>query len=321
MAVSPVCSATPVDRLVTIFSQQPALAAVPVVDGRRVQGVVTRHALFFHLGHRYGFSLWQNRPTAEFVVNVGQGFDSLPRTAPLGGAVGLVGSRPSSRTFDPIVVEDDDGLYHGLLAVDHLLAEINRLKVEYARQTNPLTGLPGAIPLAAIVGKRLRESSTLALGWADIDDFKPYNDRYGFDRGDKVLLLLAEVLADFYSGPGRFLAHIGGDDFAFVTTDVTGAEHTAFAAAQLFGNRAQHLYDPDDRAAGGIVSVDRQGRERQFRFASLSIGLVLWHGEVPIDYHRLVAVATEAKSAAKGSPGPSVITNKRRLEPNPGELR
>jgi len=308
---------TPAGVLVQLFDRNGDLTAVPVVFDQRVVGLVTRGLLFQHMGHRYGFSLWANRPVADFVSAAGQGFDRLPATVTADEAVEMVRRRPAARRFDPLVLETDHGAYHGLLPVDVLLAEVSRLKVEYALQSNPLTGLPGSLVFARVVESWLGFGQPFSLGWVDIDDFKPFNDRYGFTRGDEVLQLLAQILSQrLGAAPTHFLAHPGGDDFAFLASP-DGAHPLAVAAANDFSERVPALYDPPDREAGGISSVDRHGAQRRFGILSLSVGIVTWRGETGIDYRRLVEVAAEVKAAAKRSPGSAVMSNARDLTSGP----
>ena len=180
-------------------------------------------------------------------------------------AVEMVRRRPAARRFDPLVLETEHGRYHGLLPVDVLLAEVSRLKVEYALQSNPLTGLPGSLVFARVVESRLAEGQPFALGWADIDDFKPFNDRYGFTRGDEVLQLLAR---DPGRAPGTRRRPTSSPTRAATTSrswpPPERAQSLALAAAAAFSERVLAHYDAQDREAGGISSVDRQGTPRRF---------------------------------------------------------
>ena len=308
---------TPVGRIVALFDARPEPVAVPVLRGGLATGLVTRQLLFFHLGHRYGFSLWNDRPVVAFVSANGGGPDRLPASASLEEAAELVRRRPASRRFDPLVVETQEGRYHGLLPVDLLLTEMTRLKVEYALQSNPLTGLPGSLVLARAAQGRLGAGRPFTLGWVDVDHFKSFNDRYGFTRGDEVLLLLAGLLRQHFSGdPRALVAHPGGDDFAFLAAN-EDAEERARRVAQAFSVQVASLYDPADRERGGIVSVDRRGERRRFGLVAVSIGLVAWNGEPQIDYRRLVEIAAEVKASAKRMAGPAVVRNARTLLPHP----
>ena len=308
---------TAAGSLVPLFDQRLDLTAVPVLASGRVVGVVTRGLLFQHMGHRYGFAVWANRPVIEFVTATGPGFDRVPATLTADEAVEIVRRRPAARRFDPLILETEHGRYHGLLLVDVLLAEVSRLKVEYALQSNPLTGLPGSLVFARCVEARLAEGQPFALGWADIDDFKPFNDRYGFTRGDEVLQLLARTLGEHLGAePPHILAHPGGDDFAFVAAPER-AHSFAVAAATAFSERVLAHYDHPDREAGFIASMDRQGTPRRFGILSLSVGIVTWRGETGIGYRRLIEIAAEVKMAAKRISGPAVVSNARDLTSGP----
>jgi hypothetical protein len=112
------------------------------------------------------------------------------------------------------------------------------------------------------------------------------------------------------------LAHPGGDDFAFLASPEE-AHAVCVAATHAFSERVLAHYDPADREAGGISSVDRQGTPRRFGLLSLSVGIVAWNGQPGIDYRRLVEVAAEVKAAAKRMPGPAVVSNGRDLTSGP----
>jgi diguanylate cyclase (GGDEF)-like protein len=308
-------ASTPVGLLFAHFAQQPEPAAIPVLEGTRVVGLVTVGLMFLHLGHRYGHSLWHDRPVEEFVHLESSGHDCLTADASLEDATEVVRRRPTRRRFDPIVVVTNRGDYHGLLPVDLLLGEMTRLKVDYALHANPLTGLPGSLALSRVADMRLAAGQHFTLGWVDIDYFKPFNDRYGFDRGDRVLLLLAEILRRHLgSRPDDFLAHPGGDDFAFLALP-SDAERRAWEATAEFDQRIGDMYDQAEREARGFVCADRQGQERWHGFLSVSIGLVPWRGEPDIDLRRLVEIAAEVKAAAKACTGSAVVTNSRALSP------
>jgi diguanylate cyclase (GGDEF)-like protein len=294
--------------------------AIPVVRAGRVAGLVTQHMMFEHLGHRYGFSLWNERPVSTFVETSGDGFDRLPASASLEQATELVRRRPAVRRFDPVVIETENGGYHGLLTVDLLLAEMTRLKVDYALQANPLTGLPGSLALARASETRLGAGRHFALAWLDLDHFKSYNDRYGFRRGDEVLLLFARILRAHLDGLGdALLAHPGGDDFVYVAP-LARAEEIARQVAHEFEAAVAALYDPEDRALGGIVNLDRRGEPQRFGFVTVSVGVVAWSGEPGVDYRRLVEIAAEVKAKAKSIDGSAVVVNTRALVPKASHL-
>src|SRR5204862_5320288 len=127
---------------------------------------------------------------------------------------------------------------------------------------NPLAGLPGGKVVGGESGRRLETNGRFACLYADLDQFKAYNDRYGFSRGDDVIKALARcVVASLEANnPTRcFAAHIGGDDFV-VLTPPDEAEFVAKSLTERFTNEVYRLYEPAVRHRGWIEVTDRKGR-------------------------------------------------------------
>jgi len=173
-----------------------------------------------------------------------------------------------------------------------------------ACETNPLTMLPGNTPIVKEVQRRLDIGDEFALAYADLDNFKPYNDRYGFSRGDEVIRMTGRLIKNIvqaYAHAGGFVGHIGGDDFVFIIPsgcieDICG-EITA-----NFSRIVPTFYDPEDRDRGHILSRDRQGNERMFPLLSISIGVTVNRGNFG-HYGEISAVASEMKKYAKSFSG------------------
>jgi DNA-binding response OmpR family regulator len=188
------------------------------------------------------------------------------------------------------------------------------------RSSSPLTGLPGNVLIEQELQRRVQAGQETALLYVDLDNFKAYNDHYGFLRGDEVIRALAGVLrsvADQY--PGTFLGHIGGDDFV-VLARPHGAESVAREIIAGFGARVPALYDPDEAARGWIDLTDRRGRRRRYALLSVSIGVATNVGRPLDDHRRLVDFATEMKQNAKSREGNAVAVDRRsgrRLGPLP----
>lgn len=169
------------------------------------------------------------------------------------------------------------------------------------RSSNPLTGLPGNERITEELSLRVQRDEPTALLYVDLDDFKPYNDHYGFLRGDGVLQQLSRLLLDVAarSGPSRtFVGHVGGDDFVMIA-DPDEAEELATLVCQQFDKLVPELYDPADVAAGSIEVPDRRGVPQSYGLLSVSIG-VATNARRDFDHRgELVTVATEMKRFAK----------------------
>ena len=183
------------------------------------------------------------------------------------------------------------------------------------RAISPLTGLPGNIQIEDEIRHRHAAGEAIAVCYADLDNFKGYNDRYGFLQGDRAIAYTAEALREVAeSFPGSFLGHVGGDDFVLVI-QAEEAESACQKAIELFDAGARDLYEPEDASRGYIEVEDRRGRMMRYPLISLSIGVGL-NDESIRDYREIVDAATEMKSFAKRQPG-SVYALDRRAHETP----
>ena len=178
------------------------------------------------------------------------------------------------------------------------------------RSSSPLTGLPGNVQIEDEIRHRHLAGEPVAVCYADLDNFKGYNDRYGFLQGDRAITYTASVLREVVEGsPHSFVGHIGGDDFALIIT-IDEAEATAQKAIERFDAGVDTLYEPADLARGYIEVEDRRGRMMRYPILSLSIGVGLNSEEIT-DYREIVDSATEMKSFAKRQAGSSYAIDRR----------
>jgi diguanylate cyclase (GGDEF)-like protein len=185
---------------------------------------------------------------------------------------------------------------------------------------NPLTGLPGNVLLTEELKYRLSRPDLFAYLYVDLDNFKAFNDTYGPARGDRVIKLLAEVLVDIvakYGKSGDFVGHIGGDDFAVITSPDVLDELCGQMIA-TFDEQVRALYDLEDLDRGYLQGTDRQGVPRRFPIISLSIGVATNRNRTFADYEELSRVATEMKQFSKQDSGSSYAVDVR--GPRDGEI-
>ncbi len=145
-----------------------------------------------------------------------------------------------------------------------------------ALDANPLTKLPGNVPILEELQARLDSKKPMAICYADLDKFKAYNDHYGFERGDGVIRTTAQILLTAMKNLGNptdFLGHIGGDDFVLFTTPKK-ADAICEQIVQQFGKQAPSFYDERERHLGFIEATDRDGKPRQFGFVSITVAVV-----------------------------------------------
>jgi diguanylate cyclase (GGDEF)-like protein len=182
------------------------------------------------------------------------------------------------------------------------------------QNANPLTKLPGNLMIESEVNRRLNAGEDVGVLYLDLDHFKAFNDRYGFEQGDRVLKLTADILKSVCgeNAPHNpsFTGHIGGDDF-IVVTRASAAEDLCQLICSEFDRRVKELYPKEDRERGFILSVDRQGNRQQFPLCSVSIALVDNEARPIADFLELSSRAAEVKKFAKGLSGSSYARDRR----------
>jgi diguanylate cyclase (GGDEF)-like protein len=192
-----------------------------------------------------------------------------------------------------------------------LQARVRAALRRYEREAgaNPSTRLPGNIAIEQMLRRRIEQNVPFAVCYADIDNFKAYNDTYSFLKGDAVIQQTAHVLLEAVEQAGNrddFVGHIGGDDFVVITSPQC-AERIAAVAIKQFDLLSPLFYDPATRQRGYIDAQDRQGRPTRYAFVSLSIGIVST-ARHPIEHVAEVAQrSVEPKKRAKDLPGSGYI--------------
>jgi len=186
-------------------------------------------------------------------------------------------------------------------------------RTEAARDLSPLTGLPGNFQITAEIEKCIQERREFALVHGDLDNFKAYNDHYGFLRGDEVIRFCARCFAEAADSLGitnAFIGHIGGDDFvAVVPPDM--AEPFCKEVVERFDDGILDLYDTADALRGYIEVIDRRGERYAFPVVSLSLGVASTHVREISSQWEASAIAVEMKEFAKKQPGSTYRIDRR----------
>jgi diguanylate cyclase (GGDEF)-like protein len=181
------------------------------------------------------------------------------------------------------------------------------------RAVSPLTGLPGNHRINEEVEFRTASGDSFAVCHVDLDNFKAFNDRYGWLRGDDVIELLAATLklAGAEAGPPPpFIGHVGGDDFVVICTP-DQVEAFCDATVERFDAGVVALHESVDVERGFLSVVDRQGHERHYPLTSVSIGVATTERRHYTDPRDVVAVASEMKTVAKARAGSAVAIDRR----------
>ena len=191
--------------------------------------------------------------------------------------------------------------------------QLTLCRASRAMDANPLTKLPGNTSIISRIQDLIDRKDDFALAYCDLDYFKSFNDKYGFSRGDEVLMMTARVIVNTirgFTGVRSFVGHVGGDDFVFIVPAKI-AEEACRRVVEAFDGIVPHFYDEDDRDRGCIVSTDRQGVVRTFPLMALSIAVVFNTGGRLNHYGEASAIAMGLKKKAKENPKSSYVLDRR----------
>ena len=199
---------------------------------------------------------------------------------------------------------------------DALLARIRMVlrRTVQSLDANPLTHLPGNTSIMEKFQECISSSKPFAVAYADLDQFKVYNDKYGFEKGDDVIRETARLILEVVrskAGDQSFVGHIGGDDFVFVTDNYL-MDDICREVIKHFDEKSPFFYNEKDRAAGYIIGKDRQGNEIKTNLISISIGIVSNENQNIAHVAQIAEIGAELKKYAKAFQKSNFVRDKRK---------
>jgi GGDEF domain-containing protein len=228
-----------------------------------------------------------------------------------------------------ILIVDEKQVLSGLdwqkYAVDDFIVrpftpELLRARIQLAEarmirvfDNNPLSRLPGNTSILQAIQRAIDSDESHGVCYIDIDNFKPYNDRYGFSQGDDVILMVARIAVNVINElarEGSFVGHVGGDDFVFIVKE----DKVKPVCERILANFevVRNMFIPDeDLKAGCYVEKDRQGRETVFALLSLSIAVVITGAHHFRHYGEVSTIASEIKHFVKKKEGSNYMIDRR----------
>lgn len=269
--ISNICTPTetipPEMKVETVFEKlkdNPWLFGFCVVKDGSVLGIMTKNNLVLQLSGRYGFSLNQNRPIS-FLMDTG--YMAVDFHTPINAVSSAAMTRPPDKLYDFIVVTKEEK-YLGTVTIKDLLQKTTEIEVVNAKFENPLTGLPGNVMIEQKISQCISSGEPYSVIYFDIDNFKAYNDVYGFENGDCIIKLLAQALTA-HIPPNQFVGHIGGDDFVAVINRGDAGRYCREVIAD-FKQNAMKYYSQKDIQRNYITAENRHGVVEKFPLVSLS---------------------------------------------------
>jgi EAL domain-containing protein (putative c-di-GMP-specific phosphodiesterase class I)/GGDEF domain-containing protein/CBS domain-containing protein len=290
------------------FEAEPHLLSLPVVepDGTPV-GLINRYTLIDRFARPFRRELYGNKPVTTFMncapIRVDQAC-SLQEVAL------LVGRAEHHQMIDGIIITEN-GRYLGIGSVQSLMGLITEMQIRAARYANPLTQLPGNVPINEHIDRLLANAGRFVACFCDLDHFKPFNDCYGYRTGDQIIQLLATLLTRHCDTQQDFIGHIGGDDFILLMQSADWEERCRSILADFDKARSGYL-TPEHVLQGGYYAENRRGEKVFHALPSLSIGALIVEPR-HFESHREVSVAlSAAKKEAKKIPGSALFVERRR---------
>ncbi|MFT6925840.1 MAG: EAL domain-containing protein (putative c-di-GMP-specific phosphodiesterase class I) [Psychromonas sp.] len=299
--IDAISTSTTIESCATLFKQAPELDSIPVLEKNKPIGLIHRNNLTNLFFSAYGREL-SGRKTIASLVD--RNVLILENDLPVEQASILISAQVGrNKILEFIIVEK--GEYQGVGSIIDLLKEITNLQINNARYANPLSLLPGNVPISKNLDQRLREEASFTVCYIDLDHFKPYNDYYGYEKGDQILLGVADILRNIVTDRDDFIGHIGGDDFIVILS----YDHWRTQCEKILSDFSQwvrHCYSQEDQRRGGITGEDRSGGKQFYPLLSLSIGCVNLSPAVCKSHNDVAVLASEAKSMAKKINGNSL---------------
>jgi EAL domain-containing protein (putative c-di-GMP-specific phosphodiesterase class I)/GGDEF domain-containing protein len=287
------------------FEQSPQLSVVAVTNHGLPVGLINRYVFINRYARPYQRELYGKKSCATFM-------DPEPL---------VVDRNISIQELSRLLAEDqrhvslgfiftENGLYLGVGTSQKLIHKITELQIQSARYANPLTGLPGNVPIDEQIDALLASEVMFCVCYFDLDNFKPFNDVYGFNMGDAMIQMTAKAIAGQCDPELDFVGHIGGDDFIVLFRSADW-EARCRAMLEKFGVDVMSFFDPGDLEHGGYVTENRRGEKEFQKLTTLSVGAVPVKPKVFKSHRDIAVVAAESKKMAKNMPGNSLFINQR----------
>ena len=304
--VAPITAETLNEEVAARLDADQSLLVLPVVgtDGTPL-GVVHRFHFLNAFSRLYSRELYGRKTCTLMMQHSPLTFDAATPVSEVASSLSL----QSQVDLMAGVIVTLQGRYQGMVGIQQLIGAISDLQLAAARYANPLTNLPGNVPINQQIDRMLASGSGFFACYIDIDRFKPFNDRYGFSLGDQLILALARAMEQC-TGPGDFVGHIGGDDFLglFVSNDWQGRLEWAL---DHFDGALQGVCSEDDLKKGGFESEDRNGKRVFHALPTVSTGAVYADARRFESHRDLSGWLVEAKKLAKQKDGHSLFIERR----------
>jgi diguanylate cyclase (GGDEF)-like protein len=293
-----VAANTQVGDVVDIFRANAEWTALAVLESERPIGLVYRDELLIFLSRPLHPEIYNRKPISSVMTRETVQVEARARLDQVSRVVTARSARPQRDDF----IITRNGLYLGLGRTFDLLRQITAQQIQAARHSNPLTGLPGNREIQRHLSQWLARRRHFVACHLDLDHFKPFNDAYGYARGDQVLLHVSQVITQIVRPRVDFVGHVGGDDFIFLMRSQDWTLRLIALIEELAASLV-NFHSSEHREAGGLVGVDRDGATRRFPLLSASIAAFEIDGSNLVTPDIIAESLRQTKALAKAKPG------------------
>lgn len=315
--VAPLSATDRILEALNRFNDNAEMVCLPVLRGGRLCGLLNRHRFMeTHMVGRFGYGLNLNYyKKIEDIVD--EDYLEIPHYSSVEDVARKIHQRPRLSIYDDICITRS-GKYFGTVSVSAILNAVTENSMMLARGANPLTGLPGNEYIQRRIAKMLSQSIHFDVCYIDLDSFKPFNDRHGFEMGDRVIKavgdLMVEALNKWEGNTIGFAGHIGGDDFILITRPRNSMMICQYIIDQ-FSKMLCRFHPEEECRQGSYTSLDRAGNTQQFGLLSLSIGVVSTEIHHISSFAEVSSIAGDLKKRAKETSGSVIVRDRRSAEP------
>ncbi|MCA1794576.1 MAG: GGDEF domain-containing protein [Desulfotignum sp.] len=272
--LEPVLSDCTVVNIFDQFRKNRAVSFFPVIDHNgEPLGIIQETAFKEYIFSKFGRQLLEN---PSFGKDISRFVTKIPVADVHSSVESLIESYTRFNNNEGLLMVENMQ-YIGVLSTNSLLKLINEKNLTLARNQNPLTQLPGNNLINEYLSQSLADAENIHhLIYFDFDHFKPFNDRYGFRNGDRLILMFAEMIKKTAFSENRFVGHVGGDDFFMGIRNSTleTVEDQMSALASEFQKNAESFYDSDTVKNGFLLAGDRQGKEQKLPLMTVSVAIL-----------------------------------------------
>lgn len=290
------------------FEQEPQRIVLPVVqhDGTPA-GLINRYALVDHFARPFRREIHGKRPCTHLMNTDSICVDHAMPVQELGQ---LLGRAEHHHLIDGFIITEN-GRYIGIGSSQALMGLITEMQIRAARYANPLTQLPGNVPINEHIDRLLANGVDFVACYCDLDHFKPYNDTYGYRQGDQLIQTLAGILKHECAAQHDFIGHIGGDDFILLMQS-NDWEMRCRSILAAFDGEVPGFVTAEHLQLNGYFAEDRRGQQAFHALPALSIGALVVEPSLYHSHHEVSRAMGGAKKEAKKTAGSALFIERRR---------